>query len=189
MVKNYQNSLFIITLLFFILGMIHISLSIIGLLCFIIPFAQYMVYKEQRWCKYYCPRAGLFTAILRRISLQKKLPKFLKAPRAKKVVLVYFAINIFFATMSTIMVTLGRIEPIDYVRFLIAFRAPFTLPQFLEWNIAPPFIHLGYRVYSIMFTSTIIGLILGFIFMPRTWCTICPVMTLTSTKRKLNDGI
>jgi polyferredoxin len=183
--KNYQNSLLFVTVVFFLIGIVNISFSIIGLLCFIIPFVLFKKYKEQVWCKYYCPRAGLFIAVMSRISLRKKLPKFLKSSRAKKIVLVYFVLNVFFALMSTIMVTLGRMEPIDHVRFLMAFRAPFTLPQMINLDIAPMLIHLGYRIYSIMFTSTVIGLLLGFVYMPRTWCTICPVMSLTSGKKLL----
>lgn len=184
---NYQTSLFFVTIAFFILGMFHISLSLIGLLCFTIPFVQYAIYKDRVWCKSYCPRAGLFTKLLGKISLKKPLPKFLKGSRIKTIVLVYFGVNLFFIIMSTIMVTLGRVEPMEYVKFLIVFRAPFTLPQLFDIALLPTIMHLSYRIYSMMFTSTVIGLILGFIYMPRTWCTMCPVMTLTSKAKPITD--
>jgi hypothetical protein len=178
--ENYQDSLFVITLLFFLVGMIHISLAMVGALCFIIPFVQYKKYKQQVWCKYYCPRAGLFSMLLSKISLKRKMPKWMTGQKIKKIVLVYFTINVFFATMSTLMVSLGRMPEMDYVRFLIVFRAPFTLPQMLDFYVPTGMIHLGYRLYSIMFTSTTIGLILGFLYVPKAWCVICPVRTLTS---------
>lgn len=178
--KNHQDTFFVITILFFILGIINISLSIIGILCFVIPFIQYYIYKEKVWCKYHCPRAGLFNKLLRKISLKKKIPKLFTTRRVKEIVVIYFAINIFFAIMSTIMVTVGRIEPIDYVRFLIIFKAPFTLPQLLSLHAPDALLHFGYRIYSMMFTSIAIGLILGFVYKPRTWCIICPIQTLTT---------
>lgn len=188
--NNYQTSLFYITIAFFVLGMIHISLSLIGLLCFIIPFIQYAVYKDRIWCKYYCPRAGLMTRLLSKISLKKPLPKFLKGSHIKTIVLTYFAINLFFVTMSTLMVTLGRVSPMEFVKFLILFRLPFELPQLFSFTLHPTLMHLSYRIYSMMFTSTVIALVLGFIYMPRTWCTMCPIMTLTSrpAKKKANEN-
>lgn len=180
--KSYQQSLFWVTLLFFALGMIHISLSLVGLLCFTLPFYQYHKYKDKVWCKYYCPRAGMFTVLLSKISLQKPMPKWLKSPRFKKGVVIYFGVNIFFATMSTIMSSIGKMPPVDFVRFLIVFPAPFTLPQLLDWSVPVGLLHFSYRIYSMMFTSATVGLVLGMIYAPRTWCAICPIQTLTSNK-------
>jgi len=41
-------------------------------------------------------------------------------------------------------------------------------------------VHLGFRVYSMMFTTIIIGLLLGYLYRARTWCGICPMGTLSS---------
>lgn len=183
--KSYQNSLFFITILFFLLSIVNISLAALGIVCFIIPFVQYAIYKDKVWCKFYCPRAGLFNRLLSKISLKKKLPKFMTGNRIKKGVLIYFCINMFFVIMSTIMVSIGRIAPLEELRLLIIFRVPIVLPQ-LMYISAPDFIvHFGYRIYSVMLTSTIVGLILGFIYRPRTWCIICPVQTITSIKPKV----
>ncbi len=38
---------------------------------------------------------------------------------------------------------------------------------------------LGY--YSIMLTSTLIGFIVMVLYKPRTWCTFCPMRTMTQT--------
>ena len=76
---------------------------------------------------------------------------------------------------------LDRIPPMDYVRFLMAFPIPIELPQLLQINLPDALIHLSYRIFSVMFTSTVIGLTMGFLFRPRSWCGICPVQTLTTT--------
>ena len=181
--KNIQDQLFWITLLFFIIGMINISFALVGVLCFTIPFIMYYREKDKVWCKYYCPRAGMFTKLLTKVSLHLKVPRWLTSNRMKKIVLYYFGINIFFATMSTIMTTLGRIEMIDYVRFMIAFKAPFTLPQLITLNLPDGLIHFSYRIYSMMFTSVIVGTIMGILYVPRSWCVICPIQTLTKVKK------
>lgn len=181
---NYQDTLFFITILFFIVGMVHVSFSILGFLCFSLPFYYYIKYKDKFWCKYICPRAGLFNTIISKVNIGLKTPKIFSENWLKKVVIIYFAINLFFVTMSTTAVTFGRIQPIEQIRFLIIFRLPIILPQLFELSVPPNMIHLGYRVYSMMFTSTVIGVILGILYKPRTWCSICPINTLTTPDKK-----
>ena len=182
---NYQVSLFWITLLFFVLGMIHISLALLGLLCFTIPFIQYYIYKDKVWCRYYCPRAGLFLKIIGKISFKRKVPKFVTRKGMKIGVLIYFGLNMFFVIMTTLMVAFRGFEPMAVIRFMIVFEMPFNLPQFFDFSVSDTIIHLGYRIYSVMFTSTIVGIIFGVIFNPRTWCIFCPIQTLT-TKKAVN---
>ncbi|BES65129.1 4Fe-4S binding protein [Gottschalkiaceae bacterium SANA] len=180
-----MDHLWVITILFFALGFVNIGLSLAGLICMILPFILYWKSGEKLWCKNYCPRASLFLRVLSRISLKKPLPKGFTKQKVKTGVLIYFGLNLFFATMSTIMVSLGRVAPIDYLRFLIAFPIPIDLPQLIRVDLSPWFLHLSFRIYSMMLTSTTIGLILGFLYVPRAWCVICPIQTLT-TKRPVN---
>ncbi len=177
-----MDGLWVITVLFFSLGFVHIGFSLLGLFCMGFPFALYLKSGEKLWCKKYCPRASLFLRILHKISLKKPLLKGFTKQNVKTGVLIYFGINVFFATMSTIMVSLGRVAPIDYVRFLIVFPIPVAFPQLLQFTISPWLLHLSYRIYSMMLTSTTIGLILGFLYVPRAWCVICPIQTLTTKK-------
>jgi|GEM_PF-4706197 len=68
--KNYQNQLWIITIGLFLLSFINIAFMSLGIICFIVPFVQYLKYKEQIWCQYFCPRAGFFTKIFKNIGLK-----------------------------------------------------------------------------------------------------------------------
>lgn len=180
---NY-NWLFMGTILFFTFGLFHIVFSWLGLICMITPFIMAIRTGKKPWCsRPYCPRAHFFIRFLSRFSLNKKAPEGLFSEKTKQLVLRLFCINLFFAGMSTLMVYLGRLEPMLYIRFLMAFPMPFELPQILSLDLPAYLIHASYRLYSIMFTSTIIGLILGLLFKPRTWCGICPIQTLTSVKR------
>ncbi|MEX1377112.1 MAG: hypothetical protein AB1Z23_06480 [Eubacteriales bacterium] len=181
---NYQDKLFIFTVLFFAIGFLHISFAVLGLICFITPFVLFWIYDDKIWCKFFCPRAGFFNRVLSKISLKKPMPKWLTGQTIKKIVLTYFGINLFFITMSTIMVSIDKIAPVDQIRFMIMFPLPINMPQILNLSVPAPLLHLGYRVYSVMFSSTIIGLILGFIYSPRTWCIICPIQTLTTKEKQ-----
>lgn len=178
--KNIQNQLFGITLMVLLLGLIHISLAIIGALCFVIPFVLYLRYRDKVWCKYVCPRAGYFNRVIGKISLNRKPPRFMTKSFFKDAVVTYFTVNLIMVIMSTVMVSLGRIYPLEQLRFLIIFPVNLELPQLLNFQVAPPILHLGYRVYSMMLSSLTIGSILGILYRPRTWCAICPVNTLTT---------
>lgn len=181
MKKNWTNYLYILTILFFTFGFINIIFAWIGFACIVTPFILLAKNKRKTWCQKYCPRANLFSILFQNKSLTGKPgPKWLIKGRVKWFMLVYFIFNFFVLTMSTIMVFLGKRPPIDKLRFLIAFQIPWKIPQFLDVIAFPDWsIHLSFRIYSMMFTTTVLGLILAWIFKPRTWCTICPINTIS----------
>lgn len=179
---NWQTSLFWVTLLYFLLGFVHIGFAVVGLVCFGLPFYLYWRHGRKIWCQQICPRAGLFTRFFSRIGRRKPVPGWLKDGRGKRWMLRYFSINLFFATLSTVMVALDRIPPIAQVRFLMVLGLPAGLPQLLSWQLPDPLLHAGFRIYSMMFTSTVLGLVLAYLYMPRTWCAICPVGTLQKSR-------
>lgn len=183
---NLQDRTFILTILIFLLGMIHISLALIGLLCYLGPLVTYLKTRDKTWCRELCPRAGFLTKSLKHISLGLMPPKWLSGQSVKDFFVTYIGLNLVFATMSTLMVALGRIAPMPYIRLFMVFRAPFILPQLVIWPLPDFLIHLSYRVYSMLLSSLLIGLVLGVLFRPRTWCSICPVNTLSTPKLKKN---
>lgn len=185
--KSFYDWLFIGTLLFFGLSLIHISFALLGILCAITPFVLVSKTGKKRWCQSYCPRASLLTTLFNRFSLKLTPTKWLYAPNTKRYVLNLFCMNLVMIVLSTMMVASNRMPAMDYVRFLMAFPIPIELPQLLTFNMPEVVIHLSYRVFSIMFTSTILGLLLGFLFRPRSWCAVCPVQTLTTTMIQTNS--
>lgn len=187
---NWRDNLYIVTILFFILGFVNIIFAWLGFVCMILPFVFLAKDKKKTWCQRYCPRAGLFRKVFNGRSLTgKAAPSWLTKGRGKWIVLTYFMINLFILTMSTVMVFKGRREAMETVRFLIAFKLPWDMPQLLNIGGLPNWaIHLSYRMYSMMLTTTVIGLILAWLFLPRTWCTICPISTISDISlKKMNN--
>lgn len=105
--------------------------------------------------------------------------------------LTYFSINFFMICLSTLMVFLDKRDPIEKVRFLMALQLPWNMPNLLDIGVMPYWVvHLGFRVYSMMFTTMIIGLLIGYLYRARTWCAICPMGTLSSLAlRKQNTMV
>jgi len=187
--NNKRIPLYIITTAYFILGIINITFAFFALSCMVIPFFLLYRNKEKSWCKKYCPRAD-YLNLFRVFKTGFKIPRWLTSEKMKKMVFQYFCMNLLFIAMSTFMVRSGNILPIDNIRFLIVFESPWKFPQL--WNPAEfsdVITHLSYRLYSIMFSSTVIGTILAILYKPRTWCAVCPVNTLSSTilKQQTNE--
>lgn len=156
-----------------------------------LPFILVIKNKKKTWCQGYCPRANLFGVLFQNRSLTNRVgPDWLIKGEASKYVLGYFLVNLFIISMSTTMVIAGKIAPVETIRFLIAFQLPWEIPQMLTVSFFPDWaVHLSFRLYSMMFTSTVIGLLLGWLFKPKTWCTVCPINTLSDlvlsqTKKK-----
>lgn len=183
---KFLNYFYIFTILFFVLGFVNILFAWLGFVCMLTPFVLLAKDKKKTWCQSYCPRANLFERIFRGRSLTGKVgPNWLVNGKTKWFVMGYFCLNLFVLTMSTIMVFVGKLGAMERVRFLLAFKLPWEMPQLLDLGIFPPWaVHLSFRMYSMMFTTTVIGLILAWVYRPRTWCSICPINTISGVVLK-----
>ena len=181
MKKIWIKYSYLFTILFFILGLFNIVFAWIGFFCLIMPFVFVAKDKEKTWCQSYCPRSNVFTRLFTIIGANRPAPKWLINGRGKRIMLTFFSINFIMIFLSTLMVFLDKRDPIEKIRFLIAFQLPWNMPNLLDIGVMSDWvIHLGFRVYSMMFTTTIIGLLIGFLYRARTWCAICPMGTLSS---------
>ena len=179
--NNKTLPLFVITITYFLLPLINILFALTAVACMALPFIILKNTKQKTWCRGLCPRADLLTK-LRPFNLGLRQPKWFNPKKIAKIMLYYFAINLFFILMSTIMVSIGRITPIDKVRLLIAFQLPWGIPELFPIESLPaPLLHLSYRIYSLMLTSTLLGTLLAILFKPRTWCAICPVNSISNS--------
>ncbi|MHB1393415.1 MAG: 4Fe-4S binding protein [Clostridia bacterium] len=172
---------YLFTIIFFALGFFNIIFAWLGFACIVLPFILLLKDKRKTWCPRYCPRASLYNALFRGRTLTGRAgPDWLIKGRAKWFLLSYFTFNFFVMFMSTFMVHIGRIAPVEKVRFLIAFELPWDMPQFLKSAFFPDWaVHLSFRIYSMMFTTIVLGLLLDWIFLPRTWCAVCPINTIS----------
>lgn len=178
--------LFLITLGYFMLGLVNIHLALAGLLCMGLPFVLLFRTRRKTWCQGLCPRASLFSfwgSV--RPGEGRRVPGIFRGPDLRFVVLGYFGLNLLFVLLSTVAVGTGRIASMEYIRLLMVFAFPGPLPSLLPWSPGIPWLtHLAYRVYSLMLTSTLVGLGLAWIWRSRTWCLICPVGNLSQRLSK-----
>lgn len=178
--KNHKY-LFLFTLAFFGLAFINIHFAILGIICMTIPIVLLVRDGKKTWCSGYCPRASLFSTIgEKRGKKGRKIPVSFIKGKVKNYVLGYFGIALFIATMSTFRVARGMMPAVLYPRFLIFIPLNVDFPQLFELSMVAPWVtHLSFRLFSMMMTTTVFGLILAYLYKPRTWCTICPISTIS----------
>ena len=172
--------MYLITLAYFALGFINIVLAMTALICIFLPFVIVLIKKRNLWCQSYCPRSS-WLQLIGRYGRNRKTQRWIVSNKAGNAVLLYFGLNLFFVTMSSIMVSIGKVPPMDMIRLFIIIPTGWQLSQLINIGTIPPLIiHLSYRFYSVMLSSTILGTLLSLFFKPRTWCAICPIKTLNT---------
>ncbi|NLW12041.1 MAG: 4Fe-4S binding protein [Clostridiaceae bacterium] len=183
--KNHRL-LIIGTLLYFALAFINIYFAMLAMACMITPFILLIRDKRKTWCQGYCPRASLFTEVGKSpFARGHKTPKSFIKGNVKWYVLVYFSLNLLIMLGTTIRVAAGAMEPMNYPRFLLFFAFNGELPQLIPTASGLQWLsHLSYRFFSMMMTTSVIGLLMSLFYKPRTWCTICPVATMSDVALK-----
>lgn len=136
--------------------------------------------KKKTWCQNYCPRSHLFTKVGKVTGKHsRKTPMYFIKGNFKWIMLTYFMINFTVILVTTLLVAFGK-APSTSVKFLMFFKLPFTMPQLLKFSSLPSWgVNFAFSMYSMMLTTTIIGLGMALIYRPRTWCTICPISTIS----------
>ncbi len=174
--KGLVPRLYLITLLYFTLPFVSIQFANLALLCMMIPFILLAKTKQKVWCQHYCPRASLLKSVPNK-NRNKKIPSIIANKKASTIMLWYFSLNLLFITGSTIQVARGSMASMEYVRLFIAIPLV-SLPQLLPIESPAFLLHLSYRFYSMMASTTILALILAYRYRPRLWCAACPVGTM-----------
>lgn len=174
----------IFTLIYFLLGFINIAFAYLALVCMTLPFLLLIREKKNRWCGGVCPRAD-YLSFLRFFNVGLKSPSWLLGDKMKGNILMYFCLNMMFIVLSTVAVGQGSMAAIERVRLFIFLEIPREMPQLWKpFLLSPTLSHLAFRLYSVMLSSTILGTVLAVLFKPRSWCAICPVMTLSTNYLK-----
>ncbi len=188
---KFKKYFYLFTLAYFALGFVNILFAWLGLVCMTLPLLFLFRDTKKTWCQNYCPRASLYSTCGKLTAKHShKTPSYFIKGNLKWIMLIYFSISLTLIILTTIMVAIGKKPPMNHLRFLIVFNIPFKIPQLISIEGFQNWIyHFGYRMYSMMLTTTVLGLILAFIFKPRTWCTICPIATVSDVYIKAKKKI
>lgn len=177
--KAWYEYLYIVSLLYLILGLFNILFAWLGVLCFAIPLIISLTGGGKTYCNQYCGRGQLLYHLgtKYKLSRNKPIPKFLKSKWFRYGFLIFFMsmfTNMFF---NTYLVFAGARGLKQVITLLWTWKLPWN---WVNTSFVSPWIaQFAFGFYSMMLTSTIIGIITMLLYKPRSWCVYCPMGTMT----------
>lgn len=174
--KGYRKYLYLFTIAFFVLGFVNILFAYSGFVCMVVPFILLFRDKQKTWCQKYCPRAHMFHAVCPVQGLRPT--KFFAGGWGKWAMLVYFLISLATIALSTVMVATGKAPGQHSISLFMTVPLP-NMAQLLSIPVSEWILHLAYKLYAMMLSMTVLGIAIGVVYKPRTWCAICPISTVS----------
>lgn len=177
--KHWYNYLWIFSSFYIIMGFFNILFAWVGLLCFVIPIIISVVNGSKAYCNRYCGRGQLFNLLGNQLgfSFKKDIPAWMRSKWFRIGFLVFFFIMFFQMLGVTWMVFSGADDLHQTVKLLWTIKLPW------DWaytaDVTPWVAQFAFGFYSVMLTSTVLGLITMILFKPRSWCVYCPMGTMT----------
>ncbi len=179
--KHWNDYLYIFSAAYLILGFFNILFAYLGLICFFTPLAVAVIGGSKAYCNRYCGRGQLFSILGDKLGLsaKKDVPKFIKSKYFRYGFLIFFLVMFINMLFNTYLVFSGARDMKEVVTLLWTFKAPWKWAY--SGGAAPAVAQFAFGFYSIMLTSTILGIITMLLFKPRSWCVYCPMGTMTQT--------
>lgn len=180
--KKWYDYLWIVSATYLILGFFNILFAWIGLLCFFIPLLIAVFGGDKMYCNKFCGRGQLFDLLGNKLGLSRKkdIPKFLRSKWFRYGFLIFFFIMFFNMLFSTYLVFEGTRDLKEVVTLLWTIKLPWNW-AYHGTAVAPWVAQFAFGFYSVMLTSTVLGLITMILYKPRSWCVYCPMGTMTQT--------
>ena len=178
--KKWYDYLWIASAAYLILGFCNILFAWLGLLCFFIPLGIALFGGSKAYCGRYCGRGQLFSLLGGHFGLSRKkdVPAFLKSKWFRYGFLIFFFAMFFQMLWTTYLVFAGVRDLGQAVTLLWTFRLPWHW-AYHGTLFSPGAAQFAFGFYSVMLTSTVLGLLTMVLFKPRSWCVYCPMGTMT----------
>lgn len=177
--KHWREYLWITSVLYLLLGLFNILFAWVGLICFTIPLVLSSIGKGKSYCNHYCGRGQLLYMLgtKYKLSKNKSIPKFLRSKWFRYGFLTFFMIMFFNMIFSSILVFQGAHSLHEVITLLWTWKVPW---QWVNTSYVSPWVaQFAFGFYSIMLTSTILGIVTMYLYKPRSWCVYCPMGTAT----------
>ena len=177
--RKWYDFLSIFSTIYLLLGFFNILFAWIGLICFFTPLIISIIMGNKAYCNRYCGRGQLFSILGGRFGLSRKrdMPRWMVSPYFRYGFLIFFLAMFCLMLWNTYLVFAGA-DLKQVVTLLWTFKLPWHW-AYHGTLFSPGVAQFAFGFYSIMLTSTLLGLITMVLFKPRSWCVYCPMGTMT----------
>lgn len=181
MKKHWYDYLWIVSPIYLTLGFFNIIYAWIGLIFFFLPLLFAIFKGNKMYCNRYCDR-GQFLSILGKklkLSRYRDTPSWMKSKAFRYAFLVFFLVMFANMLYVTYLVMTGVKDGGSFIKLFWTFKVPWSFA--IDPTNTPWVNQFALGFYSLMLTSTLIGVIVMILYKPRTWCSFCPMGTMTQT--------
>lgn len=179
-VQHWYDYLWLWPIIYFVLGFFNILFAWLGMIDFMVPVLLALFGGNKLFCNRYCGR-GLLLAKLGgdwKWSRNRATPELLVAKWFRFGFLCFFMAMFGNMLWQTYLVAAQAQSLREVVTLLWTFKVPwawaYTAGSSSAWVA-----QYAFGFYSVMLTSMLLGLVVMALFKPRTWCTFCPMGTMT----------
>ena len=183
MKKHWYDYLWLWTIVYFALGFFNILFAWLGLIDFLLPLFIALFGGGKAFCNRYCGRGQLLQQC-GKCSRHAPCPRFFTAKWFRYGFLVFFLTMFGSMLWQTWLVASGAENLRQALKLLWMFRVPWNW-AYSAGSVPDWVAQFSFGFYSLMLTSTILGLAVNTLFKPRAWCTFCPMGTMTQLISKL----
>ena len=186
--KKWYDYLWIFSTIYLLLGFVNILFAWLGLICFITPLAISIIKGNKGYCNRYCGRGQLFSMLGGRfwLSRKKDMPRWMVSPWFRYGFLTFFMIMFGLMLWNTYLVFADVKSLKQVITLFWTFKVPWNWAYhgtLFSTGVA----QFAFGFYSIMLTSTLLGLLTMVLFKPRSWCVYCPMGTMTQMICKIKN--
>ena len=186
--KHWYNYLWIWTIIYFALGFFNILFAWLGMIDFLLPII-FAVFGGNKWfCNNICGRGQLLSKMGNqcKLSRKKQPPKWMSSIWFRYGFMIFFFVMFGNMLFQTYLVASGAENLKEVIKLFWTIKVPWGWTY--TAGMVPAWIaKYSFGLYSLMLTSTLIGLIVMALYRPRTWCSFCPMGTLTQTICKIKN--
>ncbi len=186
--KRWYDYLWVLSAGYLVLGFFNILFAWMGVLCFLIPLLIAAAAGSKSYCNRYCGRGQLLHLLGDRLGLSRRrdIPAFLRSKGFRYGFLLFFLAMFGNMLYSTYLVLAGAGDLRQVVTLFWTFRLPWHWAYPVA--VAPWAAQFSFGLYSLMLTSTLLGLLTMRLYKPRAWCVYCPMGTMTQLICKAKAG-
>lgn len=183
--KHWYDYLWIVSPVYLGLGAFNILFAWLGLIFFLTPLFIAIFGGGKLYCNRYCDRGQFLNLLGKKLKLSQNrpTPKWIKSSAFRYGFLLFFLTMFMNMLFTTFLVFKGSRQLGMSIKLFWTFRVPWQWAYPVE--VTPWIAQFSFGFYSIMLTSTLLGMIVMILFKPRTWCVFCPMGTMTQLICKL----
>lgn len=178
--KRWYDYLWIWAIVYFALGFFNILFAWLGMIDFLLPLGLAVFGGNKYFCNSLCGRGQLFSRLggVWKLSRRRTAPRWLASRGFRCGFLLFFLAMFANMVFQTYLVAAGASSLRETIQLFWTFRVPwgwtYTAGTVPDWAA-----QFSFGFYSMMLTSLLIGLIVMVLYRPRTWCSFCPMGTMT----------